>query len=370
MIQKSIRRKQDFPIGGFLFLCVSVIFMARFVNIALQSDLGGTHAYVQILNLGMPLVEGTYYDERAYEESNVTISGLIKETLGINNIDPTTILAMEIPRFNKFNEIELVKNDIPIENQNEIDSFVLDDESVKKQEKLIIGEDDPLGIRNPNIVKRLDQTNPQVLMYNAHTTEAIGQGRRLIEDKSKNIQGVTELIEKELEEYYGIAVIFDKTKHDTFYEQSYDRAKETLYKYKEQYGEGRFNLVIDVHRDGVVPENGEVTERLKQAVTTEMNGESVSRLMFVETSNSGPENYATTTAINQRMFDKCNEIFPGLARYIRKGQRGYKKYNQEVFKNSTLIEIGAEINTPAESKAAAKYVARLIAEEIHYQENN
>ncbi|MGL5575120.1 MAG: stage II sporulation protein P [Sarcina sp.] len=369
-MQKSIRKKQDFPVGGFLFLGVSIIFMVRFVNVALQNDLGGTHAYVQILNLGMPLVEGTYYDERAYEESNVTISGLIKETLGINSIDPTTILAMEIPRFNKFNEVEFVKNDTPIENKEGVDSFVLDDGSIKKEEKPAAGEADPLGIRNPDIVKKLDQTNPQILMYNAHTTEAIGQGRNLIEDKTKNIQGVTELIEKELEEYYGIAVIFDKTKHDVFYEQSYQRAKETLYQYKEKYGENQFNLVIDVHRDGVVPINGVITDRLKNAVTTNINGENVSRIMFVETSNSGPENYATTTEINKRMIDKSNELFPGLARYVRKTERGLQKYNQEVFKNSTLIEIGAEINTPTESQAAAKYVARLIAEEIHYQENN
>jgi stage II sporulation protein P len=357
--RQSANRKKDFPVGLLLFLGVTVMFMVRFVKITLNNDFGGTHAYIQILNLGMPLVEGTYYDERAYEESIVTIDSLVKETLGLDKINPSTILAVQIPGFGNFNEF--AKNEI--EKGEDINSFVLNDESIKKEEKPEKPEADPSGIRNPDIVKNIDQTNPQVLLYTTHTAEAFGQAKDRSDDPTKNVIGVGELIAKELEEYYGIATILDKTKHDTFYEVSYDRSKETLHKYKEQYGEGQFNMVVDIHRDGVGRDK-------KHVVTETINSESLARLMFVETTNSGPENYATTTAINQRMMENCNKLFPGLGRYIRKTDYGLAKYNQEVFKNTTLIEVGAEPNTPAEAQASAKYIARLIAEEIHYQENN
>ena len=357
MIQRSVNKKRDFPVGLLLFLCASIFFMVRFVKIALNHDLGGSHAYIQILNLGMPLVEGTYYDESAYEESIVTIDSLVKETLGLDKINPSTILAAQIPRFGAFNEF--IKGEVQM--QENIDSFVLDDKSVKKEEKPSKGEIDPNQVRNPNIVKNLDQTNPQVLLYNTHTTEAFGQSKNFIDDPTKNVVGVTELIAKELEEYYGIAVIHDKTKHDVFYEKSYDRSKETLYKYREKYGVNHFDLVVDIHRDGVGRDK-------KNVVTGNINGENIAKLMFVDTKNS--PNFNNTHAINQRLMENSNKLFPGLARTIRSANRGLRQYNQEVLNNTTLIEIGAEPNTVKEVENTAKYVARLIAEEIYYRDNN
>lgn len=356
MIQRSVSKKRDFPVGLLLFLCVTMFFMVRFVKIALNNDLGGSHAYIQILNLGMPLVEGTYYDETAYEESIVTIESLVKETLGLDKINPSTILAGQIPRFGDFNQF--AKNEIKTE--EDINSFVLNDESIKKEEKPVV-KTDLNGIRNPKIVKELDQTKPQVLLYNTHTEEAFGQAKNFDADPNKNIIGVTELIAKELEEYYGIAVIQDKTNHSIFYEKSYERSKETLYKYKEQYGANYFDLVVDVHRDGVGRDK-------KHVVTSNINGENVAKLMFVDTMNS--PNFNNTHAINERMLKNSNELFPGLSRYIRTANRGKSQYNQEVLNNTTLIEIGAEPNTVVEAKATAKYVARLIAEEVHYRESN
>ena len=211
------------------------------------------------------------------------------------------------------------------------------------------------------IVKKLDQGNPQVLLYSTHTAEAFGQAKDFHEDSTKNVVGVTELIAKELEEYYGIAVIHDKTKHDVFYEQSYSRSKETLYKYKEQYGVDQFNMVVDIHRDGVGRDK-------KHVVTGNLNGENIAKIMFVDTRNS--PNFANTHAMNQRLMENSKKLFPGLARTIRSANKGRSMYNQEVLNNTTLIEVGAEPNTPAEAQATAKYIARLIAEEVYYQENN
>ncbi|MGL4656330.1 MAG: stage II sporulation protein P [Sarcina sp.] len=357
MIQRSVSKKRDFPVGLLLFLCVTVFFMVRFVKIALNNDRGGSHAYIQILNLGMPLVEGTYYDETAYEESIVTIESLVKETLGLDKINPSTILAAQIPRFGDFNQF--AKSEIKTE--EDINSFVLNDDSIQKEEKPAVGEADPSGVRNPDIVKKLDQTKPRVLLYSTHTTEAFGQAKNFDNDPNKNVIGVGELIAKELEEYYGIAVIHDKTNHSTFYEQAYSRSKETLYQYRDKYGADYFDLVVDIHRDGVGRDK-------KHAVTGNINGENIAKLMFVDTMNS--PNFNNTHAINERMMQKSNELFPGLSRTIRTANNGRSMYNQEVLNNTTLIEIGAEPNTVAEAQATAKYVARLIAEEVHYRENN
>lgn len=360
--RQAVSRNKDFPVGLLLFLIVSLFFMVRFVKVFLANDVGGSHAYAQIINAGMPMLKATYYEKDAYEEF-VNIESIIKETLWLDKINPTTILAAEIPGFETFNQ--LVLNDEAGDLNNEgttnpvedVDSFVLGDDSITKPEAISV---DPAGIRNPDIVKTLDQSNPEVLMYHTHNTEAYSVDRNFTEDLDKNIMGIGDLVVKELEEYYGIAVVHDKTKHDTMYTDSYYRSRETIQKYSEQYPNG-FDLVIDLHRDGVGKTN-------KKPVLRNINGEDVAAIYFVDTRNSS--NFENTHDITTRMDAKANELFPTFSRGIRTANQGKSKYNQDIMKNTILLEVGAESNTPEEAKASAKYIARLIAEEVYYRNNN
>lgn len=352
VLRKSSKRKKEFPVGLVLFLIVSLIFMGRFIKIALQRDVKGGLAYIQLINAGMPLIEGTYYDEEAYEESSVTISSIVIETLGVDKINPQNLLAYEIPGFNEYNMLA----DNKTNTQDDVDSFVLDNGSIDKSQKPSNVKVE--GVRNPNIVQTLDQSKPRVLIYSTHTDEGYSQPRDFSPDSDKNVIGVGELVAKELEEYYGISTIHDKTNHSTFYQESYYRSRETVQKYADKYGS--FDMVIDLHRDGIDKAD-------KSVVTTDLNGETVSKIMFVDTQNS--ENFASTHAMNQRMYKNAQEIFPNFARGIRTAGRGKAKYNQHILANSTLIEVGAEKSTPQEAQNSAKYIARLIAEELYARQN-
>ena len=358
MIQKqhNVRKKNnDFPVGLLLFLVFSLVFMTRFIKIFLDNETRDSHAYVQILNAGLPMVKGTYYDEASYEESIVDIKSLVKETLGIDKINPSTILAMQIPGFGGFNKFAKAE----IKTQNDVESFVLNDDNIDKEKVKGKVKVDPNGIRNADIVKELDSSNPEVLIYQTHSDEGFNVKGNFTADKNSNIVGVGDLIAKELEEYYGISVIHDETKHDVMYQDSYKRSRETVQKYSEQYG--KFDIVIDLHRDGVGMDK-------KHAVTRDVNGENVGAIIFVDTRNS--QYFDSTNAMNQRMYNMANSLFPGLAKPIRTVNRGLSKYNQDIMKNTTLIEVGGEPNLPEEVHATAKYVARLIAEEVHYKNNN
>ena len=161
---------------------------------------------------------------------------------------------------------------------------------------------------------------------------------------------------KELEENYGISVIHDKTNHSASYEQSYNKSRETVKKYTNEYDD--FKMVIDIHRDSVGEHN-------KKNLTANINGESLAKVMFVTTRNNQYFNDAESLAY--RFINKANELFPDILRRQEtyKYNRGQNAFNQDFNKNSMLIEVGAEVNTSKEAQATAKYIARLIAEELN-----
>lgn len=364
MIRKQkVRRKKDFPVGMTIVLVLGIVFMVRFVKVALANEVGGSLAYIQILNSGMPLVGGTYYDKEAYEEINVTVPSLIVETLGINKIDYNKILSMQLPAFSDYDVIaraEMEKEKL----DSTVTSFELDNQSVAKKDPNKKPEVVAQGVRNPNIVRELDQSKPMVLLYNTHSDEAYYTQTSSSRNKDENVIGMTELIAKELEEYYGIATIYDKTHHAMSYNDAYYRSRETVQAYEAKYKS--FDMVVDIHRDGVRGA-GSPIDHNKHLVTTELNNESLAKIMFVDTRNS--PKFEGTHAMNQRMDKMANEIFPGMSRGIRTANRGKAMYNQHIMDNTTLIEVGAESNTPQEAQNSAKYIARLIAEEIHARGN-
>ncbi|MGL5821396.1 MAG: stage II sporulation protein P [Sarcina sp.] len=350
------------PIGMMMFFVITVFFSCRFVKLVFENEDIGLHPYVQILNMGMPIVETTTYDESIFENFE-SLNSVLRETFWLNNVTAQTIVGTQIPIFKDYDL--LVQNEIK-EQESDLDSFVLNEEQVIKEEEKPVNKEDSLnGIRNPQIVKKLDNSRPQVLIYHSHTDEGFNVPRDFTPDRTKNVVGVGELITKELEEYYGISVIHDKTKHDVSYLTAYNRSNETLQSYKGKYSDG-FDMIIDLHRDGIIPkENPKSRNYYKDIVTTQINNESLAKLMFVHSTNT---QYAqTSSSINQRMKQNADKLFPGLVREIKVFNKS--RFNQEVMPNSVLIEVGAEVTHPEEAMNVAKYIARLIAEEVYYKDN-
>ncbi|MGL5615384.1 MAG: stage II sporulation protein P [Sarcina sp.] len=354
IITARISKTRELPIGLILSLVVIMIFMTRFVKVTLSGNIMGNHAYVQMVNSAVPILKGSYYNEEAYEESTITIGSLIMETLYLDKINPKTILSNQVAGFAGFtSNNELVKNE-----SISVKSFELSEESVAKVDKVEKSVSPNNVVRNEGIIKTLDQSKPEVLLYNSHTTEAFTGEKEGVNsynnDMENNIVGVTSLIEKELEEYYGIAVIHDKTVYCNDFNKSYEKSRAGVQKYLDKYGD--FKVIVDVHRDAGIP--------TKDRTTATVNGENVAKLLFPTGKNN--KNYTETQALIERMNNDIKSFFPELYRgKLERNRATSNSYNQDLSKNAVLIEVGADRNTEEEAKNTAKYVARLIAEEVH-----
>ncbi|MPQ42257.1 stage II sporulation protein P [Clostridium tarantellae] len=341
-----------------LLLSFLLLFMFRFIKVALSKDVHGNLSYVQLLNGGMPLIKGTYYDKEAYIESNTSITNLILEALNIKPIDPIDLAMEAIPYFNSMSKIAKLDKPDSLDVTN-ILSFNLNDDTIdmfSNEEMNATNATVNNAAYDPSLKKALDQSKPEVLIYHTHTAENYGKENNRSTDDNVTVVGVGNLVAKELEENYGISVIHDKTFHSSDYNASYARSKETVKKYLNKYGD--FKLIVDIHRDTVGDHN-------RKAVVTNINGEDTAKILPVTTKNT--PHFSKTTEIAMFFINKGYELFPGLVR--RKEplvyNNGSKAFNHELSPNSILIECGAVENAPQEAMATAKYIARLIAEYIN-----
>lgn len=350
----QVKSRKKIPIELGIFLIFLVIFMFRFIQVTLEKNVIGNLSYVQLLNKGMPLIEATYYDKDAYVESNVTIKSLALEALNIKSFHPIDIVLNEVPYFDALSKISTVEKPGYINKISDIVSFSLNDQSIDmKEQTQVATTDTSSGVYDSSLKKELDQSVPEVLIYHTHTAE--GYSINDTTDENLNVVGVGDTLAKELEENYGISVIHDKTMHSISYNDSYKRSRETVQSYLAKYG--NFKLIIDLHRDAV-------SESSKSAVTTNINGEDLARFMFVVTKNNS--NYDASVSLATRLTEKSEELFPGLWRgKLMTYNRGSNYFNQDLSANSLLVEIGANCNTPQESNNTARYLARLIAEELN-----
>lgn len=351
----SIPNKRKVPIGMMVLLVFLTMFMFKFVKVILDKDVAGNLSYVQLLNSGMPLIEATYYDEDAYVESDVTLKSLVLETLNIKAVNPIELAVKQIPYFSSLATINNIEKPSTLPSVQDLASFNLNNDSIAKVPESEIPVSTAAGVYDPSLKKPLDQSKPKILLYHTHTTEGYSVSNSA--DESMNVVGVGSYLTKELEENYGISVIHDKTMHSASYNDSYKRSRETVQKYVSKYGE--FDMVIDLHRD---------SHNNKSLVTANINGEDVAKILFVLTRNS--PNYENSLSLSTSLRDTANRLFPGLVRTSSENgffiyNKGQSMFNQDLSKNSVLIEVGADCNTPQEAMNSAKYIARIIAEQLN-----
>ena len=343
-------QKGNMDIGIFVVLALIVLFFARCIYILSNNDERGGLAYVQLLNFTMPVVENQVYDEGEYYENNFSIKNICLDAIGLKNISPLKLVMNEVPIF-KDEELEGHSSGELVEYK----PFELDSESISRYT-----DSERKNLYNPKLKKELDKSKPEVLIYNTHTSEGYVESSNFTDNANQNVVGVGNIIAKELEEKYGISVIHDKTKHDSSYNDSYGRSRETVKRYYDKYGD-TFKLVIDLHRDGL--DRKKATDATKKAFTTTINGENLAKISYVNSKNSSK--YAANSKVEKEMSKITNSLYPGLAKPTTIYNNGVKAFNQDIFSNSILIEVGANINTSQEAINSAKYIARIIAEYIN-----
>lgn len=364
MYKQTLGRKAVKPnvnIGIILLLAVLVFFSYRVIKVLGNNKERGGLAYVQLLNFGMPVVENQIYDEGAYTENHLSIKTVCLDALGLNKINCYGIVNNEVSFYKqgfqsdekhtsvnispfKINDSSVVKVD-----NNSSNTSNSDDKNDSNDSKV---DTKSSPAYNPKLKKNIDHSKPEVLIYHSHTTENYAEAGGDTLDENYSVVGVGSEISRILEEDYGISVIHDKTNHSVSYNDSYKRSNETVSRYLNKYGD--FKMIVDLHRDSI--DN-------KAAVTANINGENVAKLMFVTAKNS--TRYGKNSALADELMNNANAFFPGLAIKILTYNHGINGFNEGLSDNSMLIECGANVNTSAEAKGSAKYIARLIAEHVN-----
>ena len=304
-----------------------------------------------------------YPKENTKNEVGITKHPILS-FLGVDFSDPISIITNQIAYLYKNEVINNVNNESNGEkdlNTVSVNPFKLEDNQVIK---LSIKNDDTdlvAALDNPALKKVLSNSK-RVLIYHSHTSEAYRTSEKSSYinsslDKTKNVCAVGDVITEELEKKYGISVIHDETVHDTVnYKIAYKKSRVTLDKYLKEYGD--FDLIIDLHRDGVSSSNSKVTK-------TKINGEDVAKFMFVMT--QGNPRYTSQKKLVTSMIGISNKLFPGLLdpkeMYIY--NRGIDFYSQDRSNHAVLLEIGDNNNTINQVKNTGKYLSRIIAEQLN-----
>lgn len=319
--------------------------------------------YAQVINNSMPVIEVTTFEEEALAENNITIQGEVLKLLGIDINNPISILSRELPVVKSVSNKDINMEAVIADNTYNISPFNLSEGQITANASKVANNigDSSRGnsgsistVNNPALKQNLEKTKPRVLIYHTHTTEAFSPNGNYNSDTSKNIVDIGQDLKAELEKKYAVNVIHDKTVHDADFNNSYSKSRVTVDSYLNQYKD--FDLIIDMHRDAVYS---------KSSVTMTMNGENVSKIMFVLTKKN--PSFNKNQAVVNELIKISDDLFPGFCRGTYYYNYGNKYFNQDKSSNAILVEVGANINTHQEAKNSAKYTARIIAEYLSKQ---
>lgn len=188
---------------------------------------------------------------------------------------------------------------------------------------------------------------PQILIMHTHATESYEPYERDFYDSSfssrttdptMNMIAVGDKIAAELEAA-GIAVLHDTTLHDyPSYNGSYDRSRETVQKYLDDYPS--IKIVLDVHRDAIERDSGD-----RIAPVAEIDGKNAAQVMIISGCDDGTmdmPDYMKNFRFAALLQNQLESDWEGLTRPVL---FDYRKYNQDMTTGSILIEVGGHANS-------------------------
>jgi len=205
------------------------------------------------------------------------------------------------------------------------------------------------------------QNTPLVLIIHTHGTEAYYPLIRSA-SKAENIVSIGSLMADILNKR-GVATLHCDIMHDEeSYLNSYNKSKETVLKYLEEYPSIRY--VFDVHRDAIIDANGNT---IKAAATAD--GMSTAQIMTVVGSDykgGNHPNWQDNLNVAVKLQHLLNSEYPNIARPINIRSA---TFNAQYAPGSLLLEIGSSGNTLTEAKRAAIITAEKLADLILGSEN-
>ena len=153
-------------------------------------------------------------------------------------------------------------------------------------------------------------------------------------------------------EHYGYNVIHDLTIYDESYSESYARSLNGVSNLLDK--NKNTDIVFDIHRDAIGDS--------KYAPTVRIGDEEAAQMMFVIGSNGGGskhDNWNENLKLAIKIQEKANELYPGLFKPIILRD---SRYNQQVAKGASIIEVGATGNTLEQCLNSMKYLSKVLSE--------
>ena len=200
---------------------------------------------------------------------------------------------------------------------------------------------------------------PMILIVHTHATEAYtpadgddysAAGAYRTTDTDHNIVRVGQALAQRLNDN-GIPTLHDTTLHDVpGYDDAYERAAAVISRYLEEYPSIR--MVIDVHRDAALDENGS-----EVAVNCSIGDREAAQMMLVMgTDAAGLEHpgWQGNLSMALKLQAWCEKTSPGCFRPL---QLRAERYNQYLTPYSILLEVGAAGNTLRQALCSAEFFA-------------
>lgn len=198
-----------------------------------------------------------------------------------------------------------------------------------------------------------------IVLFHTHGTEAYlphEEGNFRTQDERYNVMGVGTKIAANLQGY-GLNAIHLKDYNDyPDYNSSYANSSKAV---RNVLTDSKKNLVIDLHRDGA-EENSLYEQKLSQVKTAEINGKTAATCTLVIGDKN--ENYDQLKVNAQRLYEKAEEMYPGLFREIIVRPKAY--FNQYLSDYALLVEVGSTLNHIDEVNYTAELLSDILVEYI------
>ncbi len=225
----------------------------------------------------------------------------------------------------------------------------------------IRNETDNIKLTEEMLTPNVDINTKNIVIFHTHSCESYTptegyeykeSGNFRTTDVNYSVVRVGTELTKYME-HYGYNVIHDKTLYDyPSYSASYDRSLKGVAKILEE--NENTDIVFDIHRDAIGDSS--------YAPTVKIGDEEVAQMMFVIGSNGGGsehDNWNENLKLAIKIQEKANELYPGLFKPIILRD---SRYNQQLAKGASIIEVGATGNTMEQCLASMKYLSKVLSE--------
>jgi len=208
-----------------------------------------------------------------------------------------------------------------------------------------------------------DKSQPTVLIYHTHTTEAyetLDRGWYSTDFPTRSKDPKTNMVRvglaiKQRLEAAGFVVLHDTQIHDTSYNGSYARSRASIDEYKRKYPS--LKVIIDVHRDGIQQSDG---TKIKPVNT--INGKKAAQIMIITGCQDGKvtdfPDWEQNLTFALQLQKRTEDLYPGLMRPVFFAPR---KYNMDTSHCGVLLEMGSDSNTLEEGVYSGELIGNSLA---------